>query len=106
MAKKTNEKYRYDTYGILNKNHQPNNQQKYQQQPQHGIVIEKEKSNKTTEDKTKDDDKDNGGGCCTCSKSALSFWTGLITNLGVCALLLAYTLLGNEIKRCKCANSC
>lgn len=33
--------------------------------------------------------------CCSCmtSKSA-SFWAGLLTNLGICTLLFAYTLLG------------
>ena len=35
--------------------------------------------------------------CCTCMgpKSA-SFWAGLLTNLGICTLLFAYTLLGKR----------
>jgi hypothetical protein len=31
--------------------------------------------------------------CCNCTKSS-SFWTSLLTNLGICTLLFAYTLLG------------
>lgn len=42
--------------------------------------------------------KDRGGPqkrCCNCmGPKATSFWVGLITNLGICALLLGYTLLG------------
>lgn len=45
----------------------------------------------------------NGGGgqhrrrsCCSActSPAAVSFWVGLLANLGICTLLLAYTLLG------------
>ncbi|XP_055846188.1 uncharacterized protein LOC129912104 [Episyrphus balteatus] len=40
--------------------------------------------------------------CCSCfgrpsTTKPMSFWTGLITNLGICTLLLAYTLLGSFI---------
>ncbi|XP_055910177.1 uncharacterized protein LOC129944637 [Eupeodes corollae] len=40
--------------------------------------------------------------CCYCfgrpsAMKPMSFWTGLITNLGICTLLLAYTLLGSFI---------
>lgn len=41
-----------------------------------------------------------GGGrkrrCCSCmSPKAASFWIAMLTNLGICTLLLSYTLLGN-----------
>lgn len=33
--------------------------------------------------------------CCNCmGPKATSFWVGFVTNLGICALLVAYTLLG------------
>lgn len=32
-------------------------------------------------------------GCC-CGKSSTTFWFSLLTNLGICTLLFAYTLLG------------
>lgn len=37
--------------------------------------------------------------CCSCCLSEIndepsSFWTGIMTNLGICTLLLAYILLG------------
>lgn len=42
-----------------------------------------------------------GGGidsCCACNSAQNGpFWVGLLTNLGICALLFAYTLLGKSI---------
>lgn len=36
--------------------------------------------------------------CCNCmGPKATSFWVGLLTNLGICTLLLGYTLLGSFI---------
>ncbi|XP_063695817.1 TWiK family of potassium channels protein 7 [Culicoides brevitarsis] len=39
--------------------------------------------------------------CCACTSTTSSqnspFWVGLLTNLGICALLFAYTLLGSFI---------
>lgn len=34
--------------------------------------------------------------CCTCcaGRGSSTFWAALLTNIGVCTLLLAYTLLG------------
>lgn len=41
-----------------------------------------------------------GGCCCNCmNPKATSFWVGLITNLGICTLLLAYTLLGMFLEK-------
>lgn len=45
------------------------------------------------------DDLDvNASPCCACGTTNTSqngpFWVGLLTNLGICALLFAYTLLG------------
>jgi hypothetical protein len=31
---------------------------------------------------------------CCCGKSSTTFWFSLLTNLGICTLLFAYTLLG------------
>lgn len=38
------------------------------------------------------------GACCACNNSSQNgpFWMGLLTNLGICALLFAYTLLGES----------
>lgn len=37
----------------------------------------------------------NTSNCCACGGSQTGpFWIGLLTNLGICALLFAYTLLG------------
>lgn len=34
-------------------------------------------------------------GCCQCmGPKSTAFWVGLLTNLGICTLLFAYTLLG------------
>ena len=62
---------------------------------------------KKARDKHKDsqyssDDTSTGGGggrrhpgCCRCmGPKSTSFWIGLLTNLGICTLLFAYTLLG------------
>lgn len=36
--------------------------------------------------------------CCSClGPKSSSFWAALLTNLGICTLLLAYTLLGKLI---------
>lgn len=41
----------------------------------------------------------NGSPCCACGSAPSQngpFWVGLLTNLGICALLFAYTLLGES----------
>lgn len=41
--------------------------------------------------------------CCACNSTQNGpFWVGLLTNLGICALLFAYTLLG-KLSKTLCA---
>lgn len=44
-----------------------------------------------------------GQGCCRCmGPKSTAFWIGLLTNLGICTLLFAYTLLGRYLSKYCC----
>lgn len=44
-----------------------------------------------------------GEGCCRCmGPKSTAFWIGLLTNLGICTLLFAYTLLGRYLSKYCC----
>lgn len=60
---------------------------------------DKHKSNKYASDPARkqrgEADGSSGGCCCRCmGPKSTAFWIGLLTNLGICTLLLAYTLFG------------
>lgn len=94
MAEKDSGRYRYEPYPPLTTKQQNNgtNTMKKNEPPS----TLKTACSKVNIDKT----NENSSRCCSCmGPKTTSFWVGLLTNLGICTLLLAYTLLG----MCVCA---
>lgn len=90
MAEKDSGRYRYEPYPPLTTKQQNNgtNTMKKNEPPT---------TLKTACSKMNIDDNGSSGSsrCCSCvGPKTTSFWVGLLTNLGICTLLFAYTLLG------------
>lgn len=90
MAEKDSGRYRYEPYPPLTTKQQNNgtNTLKKNEPPT---------TLKTACSKMNIDDNGSNGSsrCCSCvGPKTTSFWVGLLTNLGICTLLFAYTLLG------------
>lgn len=93
MAEKDNTRYRYETYQPLTSAKTNNGSNTLKRMEAAGAL--KAGPSGTKPGIGPKDHSGNPKRCCNCmGPKATSFWVGLVTNLGICALLLGYTLLG------------
>ena len=91
MAEKDSGRYRYEPYPPLTTKQQNNGASTLKRnEPPSSLKASCSKTNadsQVVEAPTR---------CCSCvGTKKTNFWIGVLTNLGICTLLLAYTLLGN-----------
>lgn len=89
MAEKDGGRYRYEPYQPLTSKQQNNGTNSMKTcDPPNTLKIAGTSSSKEICDKSKKR-------CCCMGPKATSFWLSLLTNLGICTLLVGYTLLGS-----------
>lgn len=95
MAEKDSGRYRYEPYPQLPTKQQNNGTNSLKRNEPPSTL--KTSCSKVNIDKC--NDSSSSSRCCTCmGPKAASFWIGLLTNLGICTLLFAYTLLGKFMR--------
>lgn len=90
MAEKDGGRYRYEPYQPLNSKQQNNGTNPMK-------TCEPPNTLKIADKSTKDICDKPPKRCCCMGPKATSFWISLLTNLGICILLVGYTLLGSFI---------
>lgn len=96
MTDKDSGRYRYEPYPpIITKQQNNGSNQLMKNEPPNTLKT-------TCSNATIDQSKGKSKRCCSCmGPKATSFWIGLLTNLGICSLLFAYTLLGKLLLKLK-----
>lgn len=89
MAEKDGGRYRYEPYQPLTSKQQNNGTNSMK-------TCDPPNTLKLTGPTTGKSDKSNRR-CCCMGPKATSFWLSVLTNLGICTLLVGYTLLGSFI---------
>ncbi|XP_049280372.1 potassium channel subfamily K member 18 [Anopheles funestus] len=99
--KDSHDHYRYDTYAPLMKSATMKGVKAVHCTSETSTVLKGATHTTMTKHSTTIHSKDGTAKsrCCSCcsSRGSSTFWAALLTNIGVCTLLLAYTLLGSFI---------